>query len=159
MAATLVALWTSPRSPASIAAMVWRLGTRTSNGRAFSAATRVSNMRTASDTVNPIAANVFAAFAFTFSSTRIWTMLVAIKTHPFDTYTLYTQLRNVRWAGPNPPLPRLAFKRRTRTWGTRLRNAVRLTSGIDVHLHRNTHCLQRNAIVSSTRCSTTRVRA
>src|SRR5271157_1917209 len=29
-------------------------------------------------------------------------------------------VENVRWAGPNPPLPRLASKRRTRTWGTRL---------------------------------------
>jgi hypothetical protein len=30
-------------------------------------------------------------------------------------------VENVRWAGPNLPLPRLASKRRTRTWGTRHR--------------------------------------
>jgi hypothetical protein len=36
-------------------------GTLTSKGKAFSAATRVSRTRTASDTDNPMAANVLAA--------------------------------------------------------------------------------------------------
>src|SRR5579863_7212525 len=63
-----------------MAAIVARLGTRTSKGRAFSDAMRVSRIRTASETVSPIEASVFAAFAFTFSSTRMWTMLAAIIT-------------------------------------------------------------------------------
>src|SRR5664280_640346 len=55
------------------------LGTLTSNGKALSAATRTSNMRTASDTDIPMAASVFAAFFFTFSSTRMWTIVVAMR--------------------------------------------------------------------------------
>src|SRR5271157_1142630 len=89
ISAILLALDTCPRSPASMAAAVWRLGTRTSNGSAFSAAMRVSRRRTASETVRPIAASVLAAFAFTFSSTRMWTMLVAIEPLSPIEYTLY----------------------------------------------------------------------
>src|SRR5271157_438347 len=90
ISAILLALDTCPRSPASMAAAVWRLGTRTSNGSAFSAAMRVSRRRTASETVRPIAASALAAFAFTFSSTRMWTMLVAIERPPSPIeYTLY----------------------------------------------------------------------
>ena len=59
-----------PRSAARIAFTVVAFGTFTSNGRAFSAATRTSSMRTASDREIPILASVFAALCFVFSSTR-----------------------------------------------------------------------------------------
>ena len=58
------------RSAARIAFTVVAFGTRTSNGNAFSAATRTSSMRTASDTEIPIPAKVLAAFSLVFSSTR-----------------------------------------------------------------------------------------
>ncbi len=51
-----------PLSAARIAFTVAAFGMRTSKGRAFSAATRTSNMRTASDTEMPIPASVFAGF-------------------------------------------------------------------------------------------------
>ena len=53
-----------------MALTVMGLGIFTSKGSAFSAATRTSNMRTASETEMPIAASVFAALCFVFSSTR-----------------------------------------------------------------------------------------
>ena len=53
--------------------MVTALGTSGANGSAFSCATLVSNSRTASDTVSPIAANTAAASSFTAPSTRAWT--------------------------------------------------------------------------------------
>ena len=59
-----------PLSGAPIAFTVLAFGIFTSKGRAFSAATRTSNMRTASDTEMPIAASVFAALCLVFSSTR-----------------------------------------------------------------------------------------
>jgi len=58
------------RSADRMALMVVALGTDTSNGNAFSAATLTSNMRTASETDSPIAFRASAADSFTFSSTR-----------------------------------------------------------------------------------------
>ena len=59
-----------PLSAARIAFTVMALGTLTSNGSAFSAATRTGNMRTAPDSAMPIPARVFAALCLVFSSTR-----------------------------------------------------------------------------------------
>jgi hypothetical protein len=72
----------SPRSAACIALTVVALGTLTRKGNAFSAATRTSRIRTASETDMPIAASVFAALFFTFSSTRMCTIVVAMSLEP-----------------------------------------------------------------------------
>src|SRR5580692_5929724 len=57
-----------PLSAARSALTVVALGIFTSNGSAFSAATRTSSMRTASDTEIPIPANAFVALCLVFSS-------------------------------------------------------------------------------------------
>lgn len=59
-----------PRRASSTAARVVALGTFTSKGSAFSAATRVRRTRTASEMESPMSARAFSAFAFTFSSSR-----------------------------------------------------------------------------------------
>jgi hypothetical protein len=56
-----------PLSAARIALTAVAQGILTSQGSAFSAATRIRNMRTASDTKMPIPAGVFAAFRLVFS--------------------------------------------------------------------------------------------
>jgi hypothetical protein len=54
------------------------LGTFNSKGRAFSAAAQTKSIRTASDTDRPDAASVSDARCFVFSSTRTWTIVVAM---------------------------------------------------------------------------------
>ena len=61
-----------------MAAAVAAFGILTSKGRAFSAATRVSRTRTASETERPIAARVFEARSSTRRSMRTWTIPVVV---------------------------------------------------------------------------------
>ncbi len=66
----LPGLTSSPRRAAFIAAMVSALGFRGSNGRDFSATTRTSSRRKASDTVSPIFFRAAAASFFVRGSMR-----------------------------------------------------------------------------------------
>ena len=74
----------SPRSNDWIALAVTALGTLTSKGIAFSAATRTSSIRTASETESPIAASDFAARSLVFWSIRVCTIVVMIWSLGYD---------------------------------------------------------------------------
>src|SRR5207342_2555951 len=74
-ATSLARVMPSSRSLSRNAASVLALGTRTLSGRAFSAATRTSIRRMASDTDRPISASTAVAFSFTCPSIRALTTL------------------------------------------------------------------------------------
>jgi hypothetical protein len=66
-----------PARASRIAATVLALGTKGSKGKTWSCATLVSIIRTASDTVKPIAASAAAASSRMALLIRVWTKALA----------------------------------------------------------------------------------
>src|SRR4029077_3857757 len=92
-----------PLRASCIAVAVAAFGTFTSKGRAFSTATRVNRTRTASDTDNPMAANVLAARVLIRFSTRTWTISVAAISPPLR--YIVSQMEKTVNAGPTAAGP------------------------------------------------------
>jgi hypothetical protein len=69
-----------------MAAMVFSFGIKGSNGKAFSWAMRVSMIRKASETVNPIVARTMLASSFMCSSMRARTTALVVMTIPFEVW-------------------------------------------------------------------------